>query len=72
MVLLDPSDIVANLHNAYARPELGERRYSVFHSGPSATADIEGVLILGAQGVRSLSVVLAPRPSEPPDVNLRM
>ncbi len=25
VVLLDPSDIVANLHNAYARPEVGER-----------------------------------------------
>jgi L-lactate dehydrogenase complex protein LldG len=72
VVLLDPSDIVANLHNAYARPELGERCYTVFHSGPSATADIEGVLILGAQGVRSLSIVLAPRPVEPPEVNLRV
>ena len=71
VVLLDPSDIVANLHNAYARPEVGERCYTVFHSGPSATADIEGVLILGAQGVRSLSIVLAPRPAEPPEVNLR-
>jgi L-lactate dehydrogenase complex protein LldG len=26
-------------------------------TGPSATADIEGVLVRGAQGVRSLSVV---------------
>jgi L-lactate dehydrogenase complex protein LldG len=26
-------------------------------TGPSATADIEGVLIHGAQGVRSLTVV---------------
>jgi L-lactate utilization protein LutC len=38
-----------------------ERRYAVFHTGPSATADIEGVLIQGAQGVRSLSVVPVPR-----------
>jgi L-lactate dehydrogenase complex protein LldG len=30
-------------------------------TGPSATADIEGVLIHGAQGVRSLTVVAAPR-----------
>ncbi len=72
VVLLDPSDIVANLHNAYARPEVGERSYTVFHSGPSATADIEGVLIRGAQGVRSLSIVLAPRPAEPPEVNSRV
>jgi L-lactate dehydrogenase complex protein LldG len=61
IVLLDPADIVVNMHSAYARPEFRERRYAVFHSGPSATADIEGVLILGAQGVRSLSVLLVPR-----------
>ena len=61
IVLLDPADIVANIHSAYGRPEFRERHYAVFHSGPSATADIEGVLILGAQGVRSLSVLLWPR-----------
>ena len=57
IVLLDPADIVANLHHAYRRPEFRERHYASFHTGPSATADIEGVLIHGAQGVRSLSVV---------------
>ena len=61
IVLLDPADIVVNIHSAYARPEFRGRRYAVFHSGPSATADIEGVLILGAQGVRSLSVLLVPK-----------
>jgi L-lactate dehydrogenase complex protein LldG len=55
-VLLDPADIVVNM-----RLEFREQPYAVFHSGPSATADIEGVLILGAQGVRSLTVVLASR-----------
>jgi hypothetical protein len=34
-----------------------DRRCAAFHTGPSATADIEGVLIHGAQGVRSLSVL---------------
>jgi L-lactate dehydrogenase complex protein LldG len=57
IVLLDPADIVVNLHHAYRRPEFGARHYAAFHTGPSATADIEGVLIHGAQGVRSLSVV---------------
>ena len=61
VVLLDPADIVINVHHAYHRPEFGTARYLVFHTGPSATADIEGVLIHGAQGVRSLSIVLAPR-----------
>jgi len=57
IVLLDPADIVLNLHHAYRRPEFRDRRYACFHTGPSATADIEGVLIHGAQGVRSLSVM---------------
>jgi L-lactate dehydrogenase complex protein LldG len=57
IVFLDPADIVVNLHHAYRRPEFRERHYASFHTGPSATADIEGVLIHGAQGVRSLSVL---------------
>jgi L-lactate dehydrogenase complex protein LldG len=62
IVLLDPDDIVVNLHHAYRRREFHERHYASFHTGPSATADIEGVLIHGAQGVRSLSVLLVKRP----------
>lgn len=57
IVLLDPVDIVVNLHHAYRRPEFRHGHYATFHTGPSATADIEGVLIHGAQGVRSLSVL---------------
>lgn len=57
IVLLDPADIVVNLHHAYRRPEFRSGHYTCFHTGPSATADIEGVLIHGAQGVRSLSVL---------------
>ena len=57
IVLFDPADIVVNLHHAYRRPEFRSARYAAFHTGPSATADIEGVLIHGAQGVRSLSVL---------------
>jgi len=57
IVLLDPADIVVNLHHAYRRPEFRDRHYASFQTGPSATADIEGVLIHGAQGVRSLSVL---------------
>jgi L-lactate dehydrogenase complex protein LldG len=57
IALLDPADIVVNLHHAYRRPEFRDGHYAVFHTGPSATADIEGVLIHGAQGVRSLSIL---------------
>lgn len=58
LVLLNPAEIVATLHDAYLRPEFQRERYASFHSGPSATADIEGVLIHGAQGVRSLTVLI--------------
>jgi L-lactate dehydrogenase complex protein LldG len=61
IVLLDPADIVINIHHAYRRPEWRRAHYAVFHTGPSATADIEGVLIHGAQGARSLSVLPHPR-----------
>jgi len=66
LVLLDPVDIVVNLHHAYRRPEFRAGHYAVFHTGPSATADIEGVLIHGAQGVRSLSVLPLARPTTKP------
>src|ERR1700685_2024979 len=65
IVLLDPTDIVVNLHHAYRRPEFLQGHYVVFHTGPSATADIEGVLIHGAQGVRTLTVLPLPRAARP-------
>ena len=61
IVLLDPKDIVASTQDAYRRGEFHVARYASFHTGPSATADIEGVLSHGAQGVRSLTVLLHPR-----------
>ncbi|SAL29234.1 hypothetical protein AWB71_01705 [Caballeronia peredens] len=57
VVLLDPSQLVEGLQQVYRRPDFAEARYAVLVTGPSATADIEGVLIRGAQGVRSLTVV---------------
>lgn len=45
------------MHTAYMdRPEFHTANYGVLMSGPSATADIQGVLVRGAQGVRTLSV----------------
>lgn len=61
VVLLDPNDIVDGLQDIYRLPDFASVRYAVLVTGPSATADIEGVLIQGAQGVRSLTVVLLPR-----------
>jgi L-lactate dehydrogenase complex protein LldG len=60
VVLLDPARIVATLHDAYRDRARFDARYGAFMTGPSATADIEGVLIHGAQGIRALTVVLLP------------
>jgi L-lactate dehydrogenase complex protein LldG len=59
VVLLSPSLIVCGIQDAYQHAAFHSARYAVFHTGPSATADIEGVLIHGAQGVRSLTVILS-------------
>jgi L-lactate dehydrogenase complex protein LldG len=58
VVLLAREAIVSGLQDAYDHPRFRTAHYAVFHTGPSATGDIEGVLIHGAQGVRSLTVVL--------------
>jgi L-lactate dehydrogenase complex protein LldG len=57
VVLLDPRRIVANMHRAYQHPGFFEANYAVFMTGPSATADIEGILIHGAQGIRTMTVI---------------
>jgi L-lactate dehydrogenase complex protein LldG len=57
VVLLDPRRIVATMHDAYLDAAFSGSRYQIFMTGPSATADIEGVLIHGAQGIRSLTLV---------------
>ena len=63
VVLLDPRAIVPDLHRAYRHPGFLEARYAVFMTGPSATADIEGVLVRGAQGIRTLTVIPFPAPA---------
>ena len=58
IVLLDPNAIVETMHDAYALLNLTESPYGTFMAGPSATGDIEGVIIHGAQGARTLTVFL--------------
>jgi L-lactate dehydrogenase complex protein LldG len=58
IVLLDPAAIVDTMHDAYGQIDLAASPYGVFLAGPSATGDIEGVIIHGAQGARSLTVLL--------------
>jgi L-lactate dehydrogenase complex protein LldG len=64
VALLDPGNIVGDLHHVYRDPRFKTAHYAVLVTGPSATADIEGVLIHGAQGVRSLTVLLVSRPAD--------
>ena len=61
VVLLDPNNIVAQMHEAYRRVRLDQTAYGCFMAGPSATADIEATLVHGAQGARSLNVFFLPR-----------
>ena len=58
VILLDKSQIVNNMHEAYARIEFNDCGYGCFISGPSKTADIAQALVMGAQAARGVTVVL--------------
>ena len=58
VILLKKSEIVNNMHEAYRRIEFNDYGYGTFISGPSKTADIAQVLVMGAQAARSATVVL--------------
>ena len=70
VILLDKKQIVNNMHEAYARlssqansqepmaKSFNDYGYGSFISGPSKTADIAQVLVMGAQAARSATVLL--------------
>mgnify|MGYP002855485797 FL=1 len=60
IILLPKSQIVNNMHEAYRRIEFDSTYdgYGTFISGPSKTADIAQVLVMGAQAARSVTVLL--------------
>lgn len=60
IILLPKSQIVNNMHEAYKRIEFDKTYdgYGTFISGPSKTADIAQVLVMGAQAARSVTVLL--------------
>jgi L-lactate dehydrogenase complex protein LldG len=57
-IVLNKSDFVPTMHQAYDR--IGNENYNLgtFIAGPSKTADIEQSLVLGAHGAKSLIVFL--------------
>jgi L-lactate dehydrogenase complex protein LldG len=62
VVLLDPKQIVPNIHDAYEHPYFKLRSYSVLMTGPSGSGDIGGIVVHPAQGVKTLTVLLSPAP----------
>ena len=70
IILLDKKQIVNNMHEAYKRLSESSGKtagnsdgfekygYGTFISGPSKTADIAQVLVMGAQAARSATVLL--------------
>jgi L-lactate dehydrogenase complex protein LldG len=62
VVLLDPKQIVGNIHDAYEHPYFKLRPYSVLMTGPSGSGDIGGVVVHPAQAAKTLTVILSPAP----------
>ena len=62
VILLPKSQIVNNMHEAYKRIAFDKTYdgYGTFISGPSKTADIAQVLVMGAQAARSATILLLP------------
>lgn len=58
VILLPKSQIVNNMHEAYSRIKFNDYGYGTFISGPSKTADIAQVLVMGAQAARSATILL--------------
>lgn len=59
VIILNKSDIVNNMHEAYKRISFDPQyNFGTFISGPSKTADIEQALVMGAQAARGVTVIV--------------
>lgn len=54
IIVINASDLLPTMHQAYLRVGFGGQAFGAFISGPSKTADIEQSLVIGAQGARAM------------------
>jgi len=64
VVLLDPKQIVPNIHDAYEHPHFKSRPYCLLMTGPSGSGDIGGTVVHPAQGAKTLTVIFSPVPGD--------
>ena len=63
VIVIEASNILTNMHQAYTAINIREEGYGVFIAGPSKTADIEQSLVIGAHGPLSLKVYIIQKES---------